>query len=104
MNFVASNTLYALALGGAIEGAVFGLLGLGLAFTFSGAAERMLVRRALIGQEGNVVGTAWLRIDVLPAAAQPEIRALFRRYVDLRLEANRAIPDAPRVRERLARF
>jgi hypothetical protein len=70
---------------GAIDGAVFGLMGLLIAFTFSGAATRFEGRRALIGQEANAIGTAYLRIDLLPAAAQPALRQDFRNYVDLRL-------------------
>ena len=72
---------------GAIEGAVFALLGLLIAFTFSGAATRFEGRRHLIVEEANDIGTAYLRIDLLPTDAQPEIRDLFRRYVDLRLSA-----------------
>ena len=70
---------------GTVEGAVFGLLGLLLAFTFSGAAERFDQRRRLITEEANAIGTAWLRIDLAPAEAQPELRAGFRRYLDSRL-------------------
>ena len=33
---------------------------------------------ACIGQEANAVGTAWLRLDLVPASAQPELRDLFR--------------------------
>jgi hypothetical protein len=70
---------------GAAEGAVFGLFGLLLAFTFSGAAGRFEHRRDLITAEANAIGTAWLRLDILPADAQPALRDLFRRYVDSRL-------------------
>ncbi|MBY0446208.1 MAG: DUF4239 domain-containing protein [Burkholderiales bacterium] len=69
---------------GDAESAVFGLLGLVIAFTFSGAASRFEERRHLITQEANAIGTAYLRIDLLPADIQPEIRALFRRYLELR--------------------
>ncbi|HEY5866855.1 MAG TPA: DUF4239 domain-containing protein, partial [Candidatus Tectomicrobia bacterium] len=70
---------------GAIEGAVFGLMGLLIAFTFSGATSRFDTRRQLIVEEANAIGTAYLRLDLLPAAAQPALRELFRRYVDARL-------------------
>jgi len=70
---------------GAVEGAVFGLLGLMLAFTFSGAASRFDGRRHLVVEEANNIGTAWLRIDLLPSEAQPPLRELFRRYLDSRL-------------------
>ncbi|HEX5045727.1 MAG TPA: DUF4239 domain-containing protein [Gammaproteobacteria bacterium] len=69
------------------EAAVFALLGLLIAFTFSGAASRFESRRHLIGDEANAIGTAYLRVDLLPANAQPEVRALFRRYVDARVTA-----------------
>ena len=78
---------------GAVEGAVFALLGLLIAFTFSGAASRFDARRQLIVQEANAIGTAWLRLDLLPANVQPELRDLFRRYLDLRLAAYRRMPD-----------
>lgn len=69
---------------GAAEAAVFGLLGLLIAFTFSGAASRFEDRRHLITTESNAIGTAYLRIDLLPGDSQPELRELFRRYVDVR--------------------
>src|SRR5271170_3579183 len=71
---------------GAIDGAVYGLMGLLIAFTFTGAAARFEVRRQLITQETNAIGTAWLRIDLLPAASQPAIRAEFRGYLDSRIK------------------
>jgi hypothetical protein len=70
---------------GAIDGAVFGLMGLLIAFTFSGAAARFDARRQFIGQEANAIDTAYLRIDLLPAAAQPALREDFRNYVDARV-------------------
>ena len=78
---------------GAVEGAVFALLGLLIAFTFSGAATRFDARRELIVQEANAIGTAWLRLDLLSTNAQAEVRDLFRRYLDLRLAVYRKLPD-----------
>jgi len=74
---------------GAAETAVFGLLGLLIAFTFAGAASRFEARRHLITEEVNRIGTAYLRVDLLPGAAQPELRDLFRRYLDARSTAYR---------------
>ena len=51
---------------GAAEGAVFALLGLLLAFTFSGAASRFDDRKWFIDTEANAIGTAYLRLDLLP--------------------------------------
>jgi len=69
-----------------IEAAVFGLLGLTLAFTFAGAADRFAIRRDQIVQEANTIGTAYLRLDLLPTEDQPAIRALFRQYLETRIE------------------
>jgi ABC-type glycerol-3-phosphate transport system permease component len=78
---------------GGIEAAVFGLLGLLLAFSFAGAMARLDARRQLIVQEANAIGTAYLRLDVLPAAEQPPLRQWFREYVDARLEVHQKLPD-----------
>lgn len=69
---------------GAAEAAVFGLMGLIIAFTFSGAASRFEERRHLITAEANAIGTAFLRIDLLPSETQPELKGLFRSYVKVR--------------------
>ncbi len=76
----------------ALEGAIFGLMGLLFAFTFSGAASRFDARRQLIVQETNDIGTAYLRVDLLPTAVQPAMREHFRRYLDARLAAYRGSP------------
>ena len=75
---------------GALEGAVFGLMGLLIAFTFSGAASRFDARRELLLKEANAIGTTWLRLDLLGAPARETLRAELRRYVDFRLEETRA--------------
>jgi hypothetical protein len=87
---------------GAVDAAVFGLLGLLIAFTFSGAASRFDARRMQIVNEANAIGTAYLRVDLLPPETQPEIRNLFRAYADARLGVYRAIPDMEKVRAQLA--
>jgi len=74
----------------ALSGAVFGLLGLLLAFSFSGAAGRFAHRRELITQEANAIGTTYLRLDLLPAARQAPLRAAMRGYVQARLDTYRA--------------
>jgi len=87
----------------AVEGAVFGLLGLMVAFTFSGAATRFDQRRALIVEEANDIGTAYLRIDLLPPEAQPALRAKFREYTDARIATYAALPDVGKALEQLGR-
>jgi hypothetical protein len=88
---------------GAVDGAVFAVLGLLIAFTFSGASARFDARRQLIVEETNNIGTAYLRIDVLPAEAQPALRESFKRYLDNRIETYRKIPDMTAVQASLAR-
>jgi hypothetical protein len=88
---------------GAVEAAIFALLGLLVAFTFQGASARFDARRGLIVQEANNIGTAWLRIDLLPAGAQPAMRGLFRQYLDSRLETYRKIPDLVAVKAEMER-
>src|SRR5262245_8531939 len=88
---------------GAVDGAVFAVLGLLIAFTFSGATARFDSRRQLIVEETNHIGTAYLRLDMLPADAQPALRESFKRYLDTRLETYRKIPDLAAVRASLAK-
>jgi len=78
---------------GTVETVAFGLLGLLLAFTFSGAADRLDRRRAQIINEANAIGTAWLRLDFLPQEAQPKVKDAFRRYVDARIATYRKIGE-----------
>jgi hypothetical protein len=88
----------------AVEGAVFGLMGLLLAFTFGSAAVRFETRRSLIVEEANDIGTAYLRLDLLPPEAQPKLRDAFRRYVDSRLALHRSLPDFEAAKAELARM
>jgi hypothetical protein len=90
-----------------IDGAVFALFGLLLAFTFSGAMARYDTHRTLITQEANNIGTAYLRLDLLPAAQQPALRQLFRDYVTSRLnqyaspDANSVSPETTRLQNQI---
>jgi hypothetical protein len=78
---------------GTIEGAVFALFGLVVAFTFSGAASRFNEKRGLIAEEANSIETAYLRLHLLSETARPELKDLFRRYLDSRLETYKRLPD-----------
>lgn len=82
---------------------MFALLGLLIAFTFSGALSRFDSRRVTAVDEANAVGTAWLRIDLLPAAAQPKLRDSMRAYVDARIATYRALPDIAAAQAELER-
>jgi len=94
---VAADPVHARAGLGVIDASVFALLGLVLAFTFNGAGERFAARRAHMGDELQVIEGGWRKLDLLPAEEQPAMRTLFRRYVDERIAAYRAVPDRARV-------
>ncbi len=78
---------------GSLEAAVFALLGLLIAFTFSGGLSRFDSRRQIVVEEANAVSTAWVRIDLLPAFAQPKLREALRAYTDSRIATYRKLPD-----------
>jgi hypothetical protein len=78
---------------GEIEAAIFGLFGLLVAFTFSSAMQRFDAHRSLIAEETNTIGTAYLRLDLLPTDVQPVLRGLFRSYLEARLGVYRKLPD-----------
>src|SRR5262249_58161625 len=88
---------------GALETAVFALLGLLIAFSFSGALSRFDSRRALVVEEANAVGTAYVRLDLVPASAQPKLKETFRKYVDTRIETYRLLPDIVAAKASLTR-
>ena len=70
---------------GAIVAAILGLLAFLLAFTFGMAASRFELRRELVLDEANAIGTTYLRAALVPEPHRTEIRTLLRDYVDLRL-------------------
>lgn len=80
---------------GAVEGAVFGLMGLLIAFVFSGTVSRFEKRQDLILREANAISTAWLRLDLLAERAAEELRGELRRYTDLRIAETRRNADTP---------
>jgi hypothetical protein len=88
---------------GVIDAAVFALLGLLLAFSFAGGTSRLDARRQLIVREANAIDTAYLRLDLLPASDQLEMRRLFREYLDSRLHVYEKLPDLKAADDELAR-
>ena len=89
---------------GAIDGAVFGLMGLLIAFTFTGAASRFDARRELVTQHVNAIGTAWLRLDLLAEPGCGKAREGFRQYVDTLLQIVRQGGDPAALRKSFARL
>jgi hypothetical protein len=71
---------------GAIQGAMLGLLGLLLGFSFAAAGSRFLERQDLIVAEANAIGTSYLRADLLDQPARSELRAALQEYTSYRLQ------------------
>jgi hypothetical protein len=71
------------------ETATLGLLALLLAFTFSQALQRFDSRSDHVVDEANAIGTAYLRIDLLPPSLRDEVRELMRQYVAVQIRASR---------------
>lgn len=69
--------------------AVLGLLALLLGFTFSVGMSRYEARQALVVQEANAIGTAWLRANLLEEPVRTALRSHFKTYVEARLEWSR---------------
>jgi hypothetical protein len=78
---------------GIVEGAVFALFGLMMAFTFSGAVSRFSEKRMLVAEEVNAIEVAYLRTYLVSDEKQSGLRELMRRYVDSRLETYRRLPN-----------
>ena len=101
LGFVLGKRLGRGADAGALSGAVFGLLGLLLAFAFSGATSRFEERRALITQEANAIGTAYLRLDLLPSDRRAGLRLAMQQYVQARIDSYQA--ESTEARNKAAR-
>jgi hypothetical protein len=71
---------------GTIQGALLGLLALLLGFTFAMAMSRFEVRKQILLDDTNAIGTTYLRAQLLPEPPRREIADLLRRYVKVRLE------------------
>lgn len=78
----------------AVEAAIFGLMGLMIAFTFSGAADRYEARRQLTVDEANAIGSAYSYLDLLPISSrQTALREKYRRYLETRIDVWKVLPD-----------
>ena len=76
-----------------VEGAVFALMGLLLAFTISGALQRFDDRRHLVIQEANAASTAHDRLALLEGEAALDLQNKLRDYVQARIDLYRMPHD-----------
>ena len=72
---------------GALQSALLGLLALLLGFSFAMAVSRFDMRKRLLLDEVNAIGTTYLRAGFLQEQSA-EAKSLLRSYVDARLEFN----------------
>lgn len=72
-----------------IQTAIFAVLGLLLAFIFAMAVSRFDARKQALVDETDAIGTAYLRVQLLPPGQQAAAVAVFRTYVDARLRSAR---------------
>jgi len=70
---------------GPVEGSLFALLGLLLAFTFGMSGSRYDNRRAVMIQEVNNIGTALLRADMYDDSNRVAFRKDFKEYIEARV-------------------
>jgi len=74
-----------------VVGTIFTLLGLLLAFTLSASAGRLDSRRTASIDEANAIGTAVLRLQLLPVDDRRSLQKLYVDYIDQRLQFNAAL-------------
>jgi hypothetical protein len=94
-----------------LQSAIFALLGLLLGFSFAMAVARYDMRKALIIEEANAIGTAQLRTDFLSPPQRQAAADLIKSYVRARIAfyeagADRgrleaAVQDASHIQQRL---
>lgn len=81
------------------QSALLALAGLLIGFTFSMAQARYDARKQIVLDEANAIGTTFLRTHLIDDAAGEPLRALMRRYVDVRLAFAESGADIARTSE-----
>jgi hypothetical protein len=82
-----------------VGAALLGILALLLGFTMSMAVSRFEVRKQLVLDEANAIGTSLLRAQLLPAPEGPEIANLLRQYVNVRVQYGTSGDDLARLND-----
>lgn len=70
----------------ALKASIFGLVAFLLAFSFSVTSSRHDVRRRIVLDEANALGTLYLRTEFLPEPAHQKMKELLREYRKARLD------------------
>jgi hypothetical protein len=77
---------------GVLQGALFGVVGLILAFGLSLAVGRYEARRAATVEEANTIGTTFLRAQLIAEPERSQSLDLLRRYTDLAVAVSSEVP------------
>jgi hypothetical protein len=86
-SFRQRNTEVAENHSGSVQGAVLGLLGLLLGFSFAMSVGHYDDRCKLIVEEANSIQTSWQRADFLPPPHNQQVKDLLKRYTELKMQA-----------------
>lgn len=90
---IAHDTKHRLHIITVTEGAVFALLGLLIAFSFTGAYERFENREISIIDEVNAIHTLSMRIELLDKSTQNGLQRALKEYVDSRVAIYKHLTD-----------
>jgi hypothetical protein len=80
-----------------VQAAILGVLALLLGFTMSMAVSRFEIRKQLVLDEANAIGTSCLRAQLMPAPEGPKIASLLRQYINIRVQYGTAGNDLARL-------
>lgn len=87
---------------GVLQAATLGIVGLLLAFGLSLAIERYEKRRAVVVEEANAIGTAYLRAQTLDEPVRSESLDLLRQYNDVAITVAEEVPGSDGMNEAIA--
>ena len=84
---------------GVIQVALFGFMGLVLAFALSLAVQRYEARRAAVVDEANSIGTTYLRAQTLAEPERTSSLVLLRQFDETAVRISETVPGSPAQRD-----
>ena len=77
-----------------MQAALLGFMGLVLAFGLSLAVGRYETRRAAVVDEGNAIGTTYLRAQTIAEPQRSDSLTLLRRFTDTSIDISETVPGS----------
>lgn len=71
---------------GALKASVFGMVALLVGFSFSLTASRHELRRKVVLDEANAIGTCYLRSEMLDQPVNEKLQGTLRKFIDVRID------------------